>query len=63
MRLHKKTALITGGANGIGLATAERFAKEEAKIILWDLSDKGEEVAGRLRKEGTSVSITSTKFR
>ncbi len=63
MRLKEKTALITGGANGIGLATAERFAKEGAKIILWDLSDKGNEVVERLKKDGcdavfTKVSVT-----
>ena len=52
MRLKEKIALITGGANGIGLATAERFANEGAKIILWDVSDKGNEVVERLVKEG-----------
>ena len=55
MRLKNKIALITGGANGIGLATTERFAKEGAKIILWDVSDKGSEVAERLRKEGYEI--------
>ncbi len=65
MRLKDKIALITGGANGIGLATAERFAKEGAKIILWDLSDHGNDAADRLKKEGHEVifkkiSVTNT---
>lgn len=52
MRLKNKVALITGGANGIGLATAQRFAKEGAKIILWDLSENGKMVVEDLKKQG-----------
>ncbi len=58
MRLKNKTALITGGANGIGLATANRFAKEGAKIILWDLSDKGAEVVEQLKQQGHDATFT-----
>lgn len=57
MRLKNKTALITGGANGIGLATAERFAQEGAKIILWDVADKGIEVTEKLKEEGYEISF------
>jgi 3-oxoacyl-[acyl-carrier protein] reductase len=65
MRLKEKIALITGGANGIGLATAERFAREGAKIILWDVSDHGNDVVDRLKKGGheaifKKISVTNT---
>lgn len=36
MRLKQRTALITGGASGIGLATTERFLAEGANIALLD---------------------------
>ena len=55
MRLKGKIALITGGANGIGLATSKRFASEGAKIILWDISDNGKDVAEELKKQGHEV--------
>jgi len=37
MRLAKKTALITGGSKGIGKAIAQRFIKEGANVIVFDL--------------------------
>ena len=36
MRLQGKAAIVTGAARGIGLAIAERFVKEGARVVLAD---------------------------
>jgi 3-oxoacyl-[acyl-carrier protein] reductase len=38
-RFSGRTAVITGGASGLGLLTAERIVKEGGKVSLWDLND------------------------
>jgi NAD(P)-dependent dehydrogenase (short-subunit alcohol dehydrogenase family) len=45
--LDNKTALITGAASGIGKATANRFAKEGARVALADINREGLEAAAQ----------------
>ena len=45
MRLKDRVAVITGAAQGIGLACAERFQAEGAKLMLSDINETGGQAA------------------
>ena len=55
MRLKDKTAIITGGGSGIGLATARAFCKEGAKVILF--GRRKEKLISAANELGDSVLI------
>lgn len=53
MRMRDKVAIVTGGAQGIGLACAKVFVGEGAKVVIGDVrSDQGRKAAAALTKAG-----------
>jgi 3-oxoacyl-[acyl-carrier protein] reductase len=56
MRLKNKVCIVTGAAQGIGLATALKFAEEGATVVVCDLKPEGVDAAvAMVRARGAQV--------
>lgn len=58
--LSSKTAIVTGGASGIGLAISKLFARKGARVFIFEMnSELAQGVAGEIRAEGGEATAVS----
>jgi NAD(P)-dependent dehydrogenase (short-subunit alcohol dehydrogenase family) len=56
--LNNKVALVTGAGSGIGLAIAQSYAKEGAKVIVSDINEEhGNQAVEKIKSEGGEASF------
>ena len=56
--LNSRVAVVTGGAQGFGLAITERFIDAGAKVIIWDIDENEAKAAiDKVKSENLSYQI------
>ena len=60
--LSNRVAIVTGGAQGFGLAISERFIQSDAKVIIWDVDKEATETAiKKISSENCIYQIVDVK--
>ena len=56
--LNNRVAIVTGGAQGFGLAITERFIQSGAKVIIWDIDEtESKKAIAKINSENLSYQI------
>ena len=56
--LNNRVAVVTGGAQGFGLAITERFIEAGAKVVIWDIDEsEAKEALHKVKSESLSHQI------
>ena len=56
--LNNRVAVVTGGAQGFGLAITERFIEAGAKVIIWDIDENAaKDAIGKVKSKNLSHQI------